>query len=51
MVGIVALGAQQALWVGDYELSVWWSLLPFFSPRIVGFGAYLGVFSRTSHVE
>jgi hypothetical protein len=47
MVGIVVLGAQQAVWFGTYEPLVWWLLLPFFSPRIVGFGAYyLGVLSR-----
>ena len=40
MMGIVVLGAQQAFWVGNYEPLVWWLLLPLFSPRIVGFGAY-----------
>ena len=35
MAAIVVLGAQQA-WVGNYEPLLWWLLLPFFSPRIVG---------------
>lgn len=47
MVAIVLLGAQQAIWVGNYQPLIWWLLLPFFSPRIVGFAAYsLGVLSR-----
>jgi hypothetical protein len=47
MVGIVALGAQQALWVGNYEPLAWWLLLPLFSPRIMGYGSYyLGRLAR-----
>jgi hypothetical protein len=47
MVAIVLLGGQQAIWAGNFQPLVWWLLLPFFSPRIVGYGAYsLGVLSR-----
>ena len=35
MIGIVALGAY-GLMVENYEVFVWWLLLPFFSPRISG---------------
>jgi len=46
MLGIVLLGLQQA-WVGNYQPMLWWLLLPFFSPRIVGTGAYyLGAVAR-----
>jgi hypothetical protein len=38
--GIILLGLQQA-WTGNYEPLVFWVLLPFFSPRIVGEGAFL----------
>ena len=51
MAGIVVLGIQQAIWVGNYESFVWWLLLPFFSPRIVGecafqIGRVVGWFKR-----
>ena len=36
MAGIFLLGVQQAAWVGNYEPLLWWLLLPFFSPRIMG---------------
>jgi hypothetical protein len=40
MAAIALLGAQQAIWAGNYEPLLWWLLLPFFSPRIVGECAY-----------
>jgi hypothetical protein len=40
MAGIVLLGLQQA-WTGNYEPMIFWLLLPFFSPRIVGECAFL----------
>jgi hypothetical protein len=40
VVGIVLLGLQQA-WVGNYEPLVFWLLLPFFSPRLMGECAFL----------
>ncbi len=40
MVGIVVLGIYGLL-VGNYQVFVWWALLPFFSPRIVGEVAFL----------
>jgi hypothetical protein len=51
MAGIVVLGVQQAIWVGNYEAFVWWLLLPFFSPRIEGecafqIGRVVGWFKR-----
>jgi hypothetical protein len=39
MVVIAAVGAQQA-WAGNYLGLLWWLLLPFSSPRIVGECAY-----------
>jgi hypothetical protein len=36
MAGIFLLGIQQALWTRSYEPLLWWLLLPFFSPRIMG---------------
>ena len=36
MAGIFLLGLQQAAWAGNYEPLLWWLLLPFFSPRIMG---------------
>lgn len=46
MLAIVAVGLQQA-WVGNYRVLLFWLLLPFFSPRIVGECAYaLGVVRR-----
>jgi hypothetical protein len=38
--GIVLLGLQQA-WMENYEPLVFWFLLPFFSPRIMGECAFL----------
>jgi hypothetical protein len=35
MATIVILGVQQA-WVGNYQPFVFWLVLPFFSPRILG---------------
>jgi hypothetical protein len=35
MAAIVIFGLQQA-WTGNYEPMVFWLLLPFFSPRIMG---------------
>jgi hypothetical protein len=50
MVAIVLLGFQQAVWVGNYEPFLWWLLLPFFSPRIVGGCAYaFGSLTRLLH--
>jgi hypothetical protein len=40
MLAIVALGIQQAIWQENYEPFLWWLLLPFFSPRIVGEAAH-----------
>jgi hypothetical protein len=40
MAGIVLLGLQQAL-TGNYEPLIFWLLLPFFSPRIMGECAFL----------
>jgi hypothetical protein len=40
MIAIVLLGIQQAWWSGNYEPLIWWLLLPFFSPRIIGECAY-----------
>lgn len=40
MMGIVLLGPTTAWWAGNYGPFVWWLLLPFFSPRIVGTGAF-----------
>ena len=40
MAAIVVFGLQQA-WTGNYEAMVFWLLLPLFSPRIVGWCAYL----------
>jgi hypothetical protein len=34
VLAIVALGVQQA-WAGNYHPLIWWSTLPFFSPRIM----------------
>jgi hypothetical protein len=46
MAAILLFGLQQA-WVGNYQPLVWWLLLPFFSPRIMGECAYfLGVLAR-----
>jgi hypothetical protein len=47
MIAIVLLGVQAAWWSGNYEPLIWWLLLPFFSPRIIGECAYfIGVLSR-----
>ena len=47
MLAIILLGLQQA-WIGNYEALIWWLLLPFFSPRIMGYSAYFwGVLSRS----
>ena len=47
MLGIIALGLQQAWWYSNYQPLLWWLLLPAFSPRIVGETDYaLGRFSR-----
>jgi hypothetical protein len=47
MLGIILLGIQQALWASNYQPLLWWLLLPFFSPRIVGECAYfVGVLRR-----
>jgi len=52
MLGIVLLGPTTALWVGNYEPFVWWFLLPFLSPRIVGECAYfVGVLGRVLHLR
>jgi hypothetical protein len=40
MAGIVLLGLQQA-WTGNYEPMIFWLLLPFFSPRIMGECAFM----------
>jgi hypothetical protein len=40
MAAIVLFGLQQA-WTGNYEPLVFWLLLPFFSPRIMGECAFL----------
>ena len=50
MAAIFFFGLQQA-WVGNYQAMVWWLLLPFFSPRIMGEAAFLwgrlvGAFAR-----
>lgn len=36
MLVIVILGFQQAIWYENYQPFLWWFLLPFFSPRVVG---------------
>jgi hypothetical protein len=51
MAGIIVLGIQQSIWVGNYEPFAWWLLLPLFSPRIVGecafqIGRVVGWFER-----
>ena len=51
MTGIMSLGVY-GLFVGNYEVFVWWLLLPFFSPRITGtvlyfFGRFFGGLSRS----
>lgn len=47
MLGIVLLGPITAWWAGNYQPFVWWLLLPFFSPRIMGECAFfLGKLSR-----
>ena len=40
MAAIILFGLQQA-WTGNYEPLIFWLLLPFFSPRIVGECAFL----------
>ena len=40
MAAIFLFGLQQAA-TGNYEPLVWWLLLPFFSPRIMGEAAFL----------
>ena len=39
MAAIFAFGLQQAA-IGNYQPLLWWLLLPFFSPRIVGEATY-----------
>lgn len=47
MIAIVLLGVQQAWWSGNCEPLIWWLLLPFFSPRIMGECSYfIGVLFR-----
>lgn len=51
MAGIVLFGVQQVWWAQNFEPLLWWLLLPFFSPRIMGEAAHaasrlIGVFSR-----
>jgi hypothetical protein len=51
MVGIVALGLQQAVMEANFQPFLWWLLLPFFSPRITGevvhfWGRVAGGFSK-----
>jgi hypothetical protein len=36
MAGIFLVGILWTAWVGNYEPLLWWLLLPFFSPRIMG---------------
>lgn len=46
MIGIVALGVY-GITEDNYQVFVWWLLLPFFSPRIVGeIGYFLGKLTR-----
>jgi hypothetical protein len=51
MAGILGLGLQQA-WIGNFQPIIWWSILPLFSPRIMGecalmFGKVARLFSRS----
>jgi hypothetical protein len=50
MAAILLLGIQQS-WTGNYQPLLWWLLLPFFSPRIMGecyhfAGRVAGLFNR-----
>ena len=40
MAGIVLFGVQQVWWAQNFEPLLWWLLLPFFSPRIMGEAAH-----------